>query len=54
MKAYLGLEVIRITQAISKLAQPQNLEKERKLNSFFDISLDLEGLFGGLLYFLAG
>ena len=30
----------------SKFAQPQNLEKERKLNIFFNISLDLEDLCG--------
>ena len=37
----------------SKLAQPQNFEKLQKLKSFFDISLDLEGLFGPLFYCLA-
>ena len=36
-----------------KLAQPQNFEKLQKLNNFFDISLDLEGLFGPPFYFLA-
>ena len=41
IKDYLGLEVIRIAQVISKLTQPQNLEKEPKLHSFFEISLDL-------------
>ena len=41
IKDYLGLEVIRIAQVISKLTQPQNSEKEPKLNSFFEISLDL-------------
>ena len=34
-----------------KLAQPQNFEKLQKLNNFFDISLDLEGLFGPPFYF---
>ena len=38
----------------SKFAQPQNLEKERKLNIFFNISLDLEDLCGAPFYFLAG
>ena len=38
----------------SKLAQPQNLEKERKLNVLLNIILDLEGLSGASLYFLAG
>ena len=38
----------------SKFAQPQNLEKERKLNIFFNISLDLEDLCGTPFYFLAG
>ena len=41
IKDYLGLEVIRIAQVICKLTEPQNLEKEPKLNSFFEISLDL-------------
>ena len=36
-----------------KLAQPQNFEKLQILNNFFDISLDLEGLFGPPFYFLA-
>ena len=35
----------------SKFAQPQNLEKERKLNIFFNISLDLEDLCGAPFYF---
>ena len=38
----------------SKLTQPQNLEKERKLNLLLNIILDLEGLSGASLYFLAG
>ena len=38
----------------SKFAQPQNFEKERKLNIFFNISLDLEDLCGTPFYFLAG
>ena len=38
---YLGVEVIRIAQVICKLTEPQNLEKEPKLNSFLEISLDL-------------
>ena len=37
----------------SKLAQPQNFEKLQKLKSFFDITLDLEGLFGPPFYCLA-
>ena len=37
----------------SKLAQPQNLELQRKLNIFCDISLDVESLFGAPFYFLA-
>ena len=32
---------------------PPNLELERKLNISFDISLDVEGLFGAPFYFLA-
>ena len=38
----------------SKLAQAQNLEKERNLNIFFNISLDLEYLCGAPFYFIAG
>ena len=38
----------------SKLTQTQNLEKERKLNLLLNIILDLEGLSGASLYFLAG
>ena len=37
-----------------KLAQAQNLEKERNLNIFFNISLDLEYLCGAPFYFIAG
>ena len=40
-------------QTNKKLAKPQNWERERKLNSFYDISVDLEGLFGAPFYFLA-
>ena len=38
----------------SKLAQAQNLEKERNLNIFFNISLDLEDLCCAPFYFIAG
>ena len=52
LKVTAGIKTKTSQRHSRKLAQPQNLELERKLNIFFDISLDVEGLFGAPFYFL--
>ena len=53
LKVTAGIKTKTSQRHSSNFAQPQNLGLERKLNIFFDISLDLEGLFGAPFYFLA-